>query len=78
MRKIGELAYELNFPRHWKVHRVVSVAHLYPAPISGTYPALPTPVISTSLPSLSDASEDTTKEIISTSGVEGGNGISGV
>lgn len=33
VKKIGDLAYELNFPRHWRVHRVVSVSHLYPAPL---------------------------------------------
>lgn len=32
MRKVSKLAYELNFPRHWQVHRVVSLAHLTPAP----------------------------------------------
>lgn len=32
MKKVGDPAYELNFPRQWRVHRVVSVAHLYPAP----------------------------------------------
>ncbi|KAI1131589.1 hypothetical protein F5Y10DRAFT_52664 [Nemania abortiva] len=36
-KKAGELAYGFNFPRHWRVHRVVSVARLFPAP-KGTDP----------------------------------------
>lgn len=32
IRRVGDLSYELNFPRHWRVHRTVSVAHLCKAP----------------------------------------------
>jgi hypothetical protein len=32
VKKIGRLAYELDLPPSWKVHRVISVAHLQPAP----------------------------------------------
>ena len=32
LRKVGRLAYELEFPTHWRVHPVVSVAMLEPAP----------------------------------------------
>jgi hypothetical protein len=28
VKKIGRLAYELDLPPSWKVHRVISVAHL--------------------------------------------------
>ncbi|KAK1826395.1 hypothetical protein QBC39DRAFT_221689, partial [Podospora conica] len=35
--KKGDLAYELDFPPSWKVHRTVSVAQLVPAP-EGTDP----------------------------------------
>ncbi|KAK7961166.1 hypothetical protein PG988_012380 [Apiospora saccharicola] len=35
VKKVGPLAYELNFPRSWRVHRVVSIAQLYPTPKGG-------------------------------------------
>lgn len=32
VRRQGRLAYELKLPSHWKIHPVISVAHLIPAP----------------------------------------------
>lgn len=31
-RKVGRLAYKLDLPANWKVHPVISIAHLEPAP----------------------------------------------
>ncbi len=28
LKKVGRLAYRLDFPSHWQIHPVVSVAHL--------------------------------------------------
>jgi hypothetical protein len=44
LRKIGELAYELDIPKNWKIHPVISVAHLELAKddsYSRTQPVLP-------------------------------------
>lgn len=30
-RRVGRLAYELDIPPHWKIHPVISIAHLEPA-----------------------------------------------
>lgn len=30
-RRIGKLAYELDIPTNWKIHPIVSIAHLEPA-----------------------------------------------
>jgi hypothetical protein len=32
IRRVGKLAYELKLPPQWKIHPVISVAHLEPAP----------------------------------------------
>jgi len=32
LRKIGCLVYEVEFPEHWRIHPVISVVHLEPAP----------------------------------------------
>ena len=32
LEKVGKLAYRLQLPAHWKIHQVISVAHLEPAP----------------------------------------------
>ena len=32
LEKIGNLAYRMEFPPHWRIHPVISVAHLEPAP----------------------------------------------
>ena len=32
LEKVGNLAYRLEFPPHWRIHPVISVAHLEPAP----------------------------------------------
>lgn len=32
LRRVGKLAYEMDFPEHWHVHPVVSIAQLEPAP----------------------------------------------
>lgn len=32
VRRVGELAYELNLPTHWRIHKVISVAHLFRIP----------------------------------------------
>lgn len=37
IRKVGKAAYELDFPKTWRVHPVISVAHLY-KPRQGTDP----------------------------------------
>jgi len=34
IRRVGRLAYEINLPPQWKIHPVISVAHLVPAPKS--------------------------------------------
>ncbi len=31
-RKVGQLAYKIDIPGHWKIHPVISTTHLEPAP----------------------------------------------
>ena len=38
LEKVGRLAYKLELPPHWRVHPVISVAHLEPAPCPGDDP----------------------------------------
>jgi hypothetical protein len=31
LKKVGDLAYQVNIPRNWKIHNTISVSHLEPA-----------------------------------------------
>lgn len=37
LKKVDPLTYQVNIPSHWKIHNVISVAHLYQVP-QGAYP----------------------------------------